>query len=240
MILDNMKYGRIRHLTLLDPEKNEETEVEKIVSIVNEAKSDGIMVGGSTGTDGKSVDDLIVTLKKLTKKPVILFPSSPAALSPKADAIFYLSLLNSSSLDYVIGYQVLSSRLLKQYRMEVISVAYLIFEPGMMAGKIGKAKLIGRDDVETALAYSTAAELIGFDAVYLEAGSGSPHSIEPEVVKAVSDEVKIPVIVGGGIREPKTAREMIKSGAATVVTGTVAEDDPEILGKIVQEVKNQD
>lgn len=237
MILDNIKYGRIRHLTLMDPEKNGPGTIERIVKNIDKSGSDGILVGGSTGTDGKSVDGLVTSIKKLTKKPVILFPSSPEALSKKADAIFYLSLLNSSSLKYVIGYQVASARLLKESRMEAISVAYLVFEPGMTVGRIGEARLIGRKDVSTALDYANAAELIGFHAVYLEAGSGAHQSIDPSVVRAVSEDITIPVIVGGGIRDPETARTMLDSGAATVVTGTIAESDPEALGKIVEAIK---
>ena len=238
MILENIKYGRIRHLTLLDPEKNGPDNTEKVIDFIDRAGSDAIMVGGSTGTGTKSVDELLVAIKRLTKKPVILFPSSPEAFSPRADGIFYLSLLNSNDLKYVMGYQVQSSRLLKSTRMEVISVAYLVFEPGMTVGKVGGARLIKRDDVSTALDYATAAELIGFQAIYLEAGSGAPQSIDPKVVKAVCEDMTIPVIVGGGIRDPVTARKMLDSGAAAVVTGTIAESDPEILGRIVSAIKS--
>ena len=238
MILENIKYGRIRHLTLLDPEKNGPENTGSVIDFINRAGSDAILVGGSTGTGKKSVDELVVAIKKLTRKPVILFPSSPDAFSPRADGIFYLSLLNSMDLKYVMGYQVQSARLLKGTRMEVISVAYLVFEPGMTVGKVGGAKLIGRDDVSSALDYATAAELIGFHAIYLEAGSGAPMSIDPKVVKAVCEDMTVPVIVGGGIRDPITARKMIDSGAAAVVTGTVAEKDPEMLGKIVRAIKD--
>jgi phosphoglycerol geranylgeranyltransferase len=237
MILENIKYGRIRHLTLVDPEKNGPGNVEGVVESISRSGSDGILVGGSTGTDTRSVDDIVAAIKKRTKKPVILFPSSPAAFSPRADAIFYLSLLNSSSLKYVVGYQVESAVLLKKTRMEVISIAYLVFEPGMTVGRVGKAKLIGRNDVSKALDYATAAELMGFQAIYLEAGSGATQSIGAEVVKAVCDNVTIPVIVGGGIRDAETAKKIMGSGAATIVTGTVAESDPEILGKIVSAIK---
>ncbi len=238
MILDNIKYGRIRHLTLLDPEKNGPGNVEKVAEFINKSGSDAIMVGGSTGTDPESVDELVVAIKKYTRKPVVLFPSSPDGFSPRADAIFYLSLLNSTDLKYVTGFQVQAARLLKSTRMEVISVAYLVFEPGMTVGRVGSAKLIGRDDVSTALDYATAAELIGFHAIYMEAGSGAPRSIDPSVVKAVCEDMTIPVIVGGGIRDPTTARKMLDSGAAAVVTGTIAENDPAILGKIVHAIKN--
>ena len=238
MILENIKYGRIRHLTLLDPEKNGPGNIKGVIEFINDSGSDGIMVGGSTNTDQRSVDELVVAIKRSTKKPVILFPSSPEALSPHADAIFYLSLLNSSSLKYVVGYQVQSARLLKRTKMEVISVAYLVFEPGMTVGKVGSAKLIGREDVSTALDYATAAELMGFQAIYLEAGSGAPLSIDPGVVKAVCEDMTIPVIVGGGIRDPATAKKMLDAGAAAVVTGTVAESYPAVLGKIVSAIKS--
>jgi phosphoglycerol geranylgeranyltransferase len=237
MILENIKYGRIRHLTLIDPEKVSDDRLSGTVEVINAANSDGILVGGSTGINSKSVDDLVGNLKKMTKKPVVLFPSSPDSITPKADAIFYLSLLNSSSLDYVVGYQVYTARLLKRLRMEVISVAYLVFEPGMTVGRVGKARLIGRDDVSTALDFASAAELIGFQAVYLEAGSGADRSIDSTVVKAVCSDLSIPVIVGGGIRDPQTAKSMIDAGAATVVTGTIAESDPKMLSRIIKEIK---
>ena len=108
----------------------------------------------------------------------------------------------------------------------------------MTVGKVGSAKLIGREDVSTALDYATAAELMGFQAIYLEAGSGAPVSVDPGVVKAVCEDMTIPVIVGGGIRDPATARRMLDSGAAAVVTGTVAESDPAVLGKIVSAIKS--
>ncbi|MGC8645287.1 MAG: geranylgeranylglyceryl/heptaprenylglyceryl phosphate synthase [Thermoplasmata archaeon] len=237
MILENMKYGRLRHLTLLDPEKYDEGIIDHVVLEIEKAGSNGILVGGSTGTNHRRVDALVSAIKERTNRPVILFPSSPSAVSLRADGIFFLSLLNSSSLRYVIGYQVRAARLLKETRMEVISVAYLVFEPGMTVGRVGKARLIGRNDVSTALNYAAAAELIGFDAIYLEAGSGAPESIEPDVVREVSKSSTIPVIVGGGIRTPETAKRMLDAGAATIVTGTIAEHDPSALRRIVEALR---
>ncbi len=238
MILENIKYGRIKHLTLIDPEKYNNDAIMEIIGRIENAGSDGILVGGSTGTDQNNVDFTVRTIKQLSKKPVILFPSHPGAVSLNADAIFFLSLLNSESLDYVIGYQVASSRMLKQTKMEAISVAYLVFEPGMTVGKVGKAKLIKRDDWETALSYADAAELIGFQAIYLEAGSGAAQNIDIRVVSKVAEDVTIPVIVGGGIRDAQTAKAIIDAGAACVVTGTIGERDPRKLEEIVKTIKN--
>ncbi len=237
MILENIKYGRMKHLTLIDPDKNYFGNIEEVLERIDRAGTDGILVGGSTGTDQKNVDETVKIIKAHTKKPVVLFPSHPGALSVNADAIFYLSLLNSLSLDYVIGYQVMSSRLLKKTRMEVISVAYLVFEPGMTVGRVGKAKLIGRRDWETALSYANAAELIGFQAIYMEAGSGAPQSIDPEVVRKVTEDVTVPVIVGGGIRDKETAKTIMDAGASSIVTGTIGEQDPAKLVEIVKTIK---
>lgn len=238
MILENMKYGRIRHLTLIDPEKSNFEQLRETVELIEKAGSDGILVGGSTGIRSKSVDDVVTTIKKFTRKPVILFPSSPEGVSPNADAIFFLSLLNSTLLKFVVGYQVASARLLMKSRMEVVSVAYLIFEPGMTVGRVGKASLIKRDDISKALDYASAAELMGFKAIYLEAGSGADQSIDEKLVRSVCKEVSIPVIVGGGIRDSKTAQNMIRAGASAVVTGTVTESNPELLTEIVAAIKN--
>jgi putative glycerol-1-phosphate prenyltransferase len=61
--------------------------------------------------------------------------------------------------------------------------------------------------------------------IYLEAGSGADNSVPNEMVKAVSNQCTIPVIVGGGIRNPKTAREKVENGASIIVTGNYFEDE---------------
>ena len=57
--------------------------------------------------------------------------------------------------------------------------------------------------------------------IYLEAGSGALHTVPNEMISLVSSVVEIPVIVGGGIRDAKTAVEKIKAGANIIVTGNL-------------------
>ena len=45
------------------------------------------------------------------------------------------------------------------------------------------------------------------------------------MVKYVSSQCTVPVIVGGGIRDPKTANEKVMSGAKIIVTGNYFEDE---------------
>ena len=61
--------------------------------------------------------------------------------------------------------------------------------------------------------------------IYLEAGSGALHSVPTEVIKSVSQELNIPLIVGGGIRTIKQLEDAYNSGANLVVIGTAFEEN---------------
>ena len=45
------------------------------------------------------------------------------------------------------------------------------------------------------------------------------------MVKAVADECSIPVVVGGGIRNPNIVREKVENGASIIVTGNFFENE---------------
>ncbi|MDD3807454.1 MAG: geranylgeranylglyceryl/heptaprenylglyceryl phosphate synthase, partial [Candidatus Marinimicrobia bacterium] len=76
---------------------------------------------------------------------------------------------------------------------------------------------------ELALAHALAAEMLGFKLLYLEAGSGAERPVPNDMISLIKKNVQIPVIVGGGIRSPETAREKVQAGADFVVTGNVLE-----------------
>jgi phosphoglycerol geranylgeranyltransferase len=215
--------GRRLHFTLLDPDKQSPEETGKLARAAQEAGSDAIMVGGSTGVDLKVTDRCVEGIKKASSLPVILFPGSAAGLTPRADAIFFMSMLNSTKRDFLIGQQVLGAPYVKRMGLEPIPMAYLIVEPGMRAGEVGGAELIPRNDPETAAKYALAAQYLGMRLVYLEAGSGAPQHVPGSMVKRVKEEISIPLIVGGGIRSVDAAQEAFDAGADIVVTGTLVE-----------------
>ncbi len=119
------KYGSI-HLTLLDPDK---IDIDKFVELSKNAEKSGssaVMVGGSLGVNEKLLDEYLEAAKREVNIPFILFPGNIAGgLSSKADALFYLSVLNSLDPYYIIGAQVQASILLaKRYTsLDVISMA---------------------------------------------------------------------------------------------------------------------
>ena len=139
--------------------------------------------------------------------------------------MFFMSLLNSTNPYYIIGAQALAAPKVKLTGIETIPMAYLIVAPGKTASWVGDAKPFLRDKPKLPTMYAIAAELLGMKLVYLEAGSGARDPVPDEIVKAVSQNCRIPVIVGGGIRTPETARRKVKNGANIVVTGNFFESE---------------
>ncbi|VVB60073.1 Geranylgeranylglyceryl phosphate synthase [uncultured archaeon] len=213
------------HFALLDPDKQKPTIAGQIAQTVTDAGSTAIMVGGSTLSSQKQVDETVQAIKKNSDLPVILFPSGAKFLSKYADAVFFMSLLNSNNLNYVIREHVKGAPFIKYTGLEPISMGYVIVEPGMTAGRVGEADLIKRDDPGTAVGYALAAEYFGMKFFYIEAGSGAPTPVPNEMIQAVKKNASIPIIVGGGIRDPNTAKEKAQAGADIIITGTAIEKD---------------
>ena len=155
---------------------------------------------------------------------MILFPNDVAGLSQYADAVFFMSLLNSTNPYYISGAQALGAPLVKKFRLEPIPLAYLIVgdNPGA-AGFVGNANPIPNDKPELAAIYALAAEYLGMRFVYLEAGSGARDMVSPKMVSTVSKASRASIIVGGGIRSVSQAKMLVHAGAQLIVTGTVAE-----------------
>lgn len=235
-----LKRDGVAHFTLLDPAKQDPREAVEITKQAEKAKTDALMIGGSIGA-GQLVDITAKEIKKEVKLPLIAFPSNASDVCSSVDAIFFMSLLNSTNPYYITGAQALGALLVKKYKIEPIPMAYLIVEPGGAAGWVGEAKLIPRDKSEIAVAYSLAAQYFGFRFVYLEAGSGADQAVPVSMVHAVKKSVSIPVIVGGGIRTPQVAAEIVKAGADIIVTGTLVERTLNVessLEKIVAAIKS--
>lgn len=237
-IYERVKKGTM-HMTLLDPAKQDPEHAAKMASVAEGMGTDAIMVGGSTGVTQENLDATILAIKKKVKVPVIYFPSGAHAISPYADAMYFMSMLNSTTVENVILQQVKGAPIVKMIKVEPISMGYIIVEPGMKVGEVGKARPIPRADPKTAAAYALAAEYMGMKLVYLEAGSGAPEAVPLDMIAAVKKTITVPLIVGGGIRDAQTAEKVRLAGADIVVTGTVVEDSDlgEDLKKLIHAAK---
>lgn len=212
------------HFPLIDPDPNKTTtaKIEKTAEMLQEFGSDAVLVGGSTGVNEYVLDKAILAIKKQFTRPVILFPGSAQGISKHADAILFMSLLNSADPLWISGMQVMGAPAVKKYNIEPLPTAYLIIDPGMKAGEVGKAKLLKK--AEDAAAYALAAQYLGIRFVYLEAGSGAYKPVPNEMIDLVRKEANVNIIVGGGIRDAATVKEKLAAGADIIVTGTVLED----------------
>ncbi len=221
------------HLTLLDPERVEMDFAE----VAREAEKGGtaaIMVGGSTLASQSDLDEVVKAIKTAVKVPVILFPNNISGVSRYADAIWFMSLLNSSNTYYLIDVQALTASIIKQYGIEPIPMGYIIVGEGGAAGYIGQARPIPYDHPEIAVGYSLAGELLGMRFIYLEAGSGAKRHVPLEMVRMVKRYLSIPLIVGGGIRDGDSARRIAESGADVIVTGTLVEETEMVRERIAE------
>jgi phosphoglycerol geranylgeranyltransferase len=237
-IADRLHKGPL-HMTLLDPAKQAPEEAGRIAKQAQSFGTDAIMVGGSTDVTQQNLDETVLAIKKACSLPVIYFPSGAHAISGHCDAIYFMSMLNSRNTKMVIGEQVMGAPIIKKLGLEPISMGYIIVAPGMKVGEVGQADPIPRDNVKLACAYALAAEYMGMRLVYLEAGSGAPDQVPPEMVTAVKRTISVPLIVGGGIRKAEQALAAKKAGADIIVTGTIAEhDDLSALESIIKAVKN--
>ena len=222
------------HLTLLDPDTQEPEAAGNIAREAESGGTDAIMVGGSTGATGVVVEETVKAIKAACSLPVILFPANPGGVTESADAIFFMSLLNSRDVNYITTSQMIGAPLVYKHGIEPISMAYILIEPGGAAGWVGDARLIPRNRPKLAVAYALAAKYLGMHYIYLEAGSGADKPVPVEIVAAVKKAVGegTKVIVGGGIRDGKTARERVEAGADMIVTGTIVEQVKDVKGKI--------
>lgn len=224
------------HLTLIDPDSQTPGQAARIAGEAARGGTDAIMVGGSVGATGVLLHDSVEAIKEKTDLPVILFPSSLAGLCENADAVFFMSLLNSRSTSYLVENQALGAPLVLRYRLEPIPMAYIIVEPGGTVGWVGDARLIPRKKPELAVAYALAGKYMGMRLVYLEAGSGADSPLPLPMVSAVKRALgDVLLIVGGGIRSGAAAADLVRAGADMIVTGTAVEKSEDV-GAFVSEV----
>ena len=213
------------HLALFDPEKSGKS-LRTECSALEKMGTSAIMVGGSTVASTKELDSTIQTIKDSCSLPVILFPNGLSGISRFADAIFFMSLLNSRQTHYITGAQALGAPVVKRFKLETIPLGYiLVGESKTAVSSVSRAELIPYSKPDAAAAYALAAQFLGMRFVYLEAGSGAEDPVDTPMVRKVASELDIPVIVGGGIRTPEQAEAIAGAGASAIVTGTVLEKE---------------
>ena len=224
-ILNKDKFG---FLALIDPDAKNDKILDKLIESINGSKFSAILVGGSSIEDSK-YEQRLKKIKEKSTKPVILFPGSSKQISKYADAILFTSLLSGRNPKYLIDEQVKGVKLIKEYNLEVIPTGYLLLESSSKTSveKVSKTNPLDPLDYENVLHHCLAAQYFGMKFIYLENGSGANNIIDTELINYLSDNLEIPIIIGGGITKKSQIDSIRSSGAAFVVISTFLEENPD-------------
>ncbi len=218
---------------LVDPDKQTPAALEQLAVQAQNCKVDYFFVGGSLLMND-SFEQTIQVLKKHSSIPVVIFPGNNYQVSAAADAILLLSLISGRNPEYLIGQHVVAAPAIKAAGLEVIPTGYLLIEGGRISttSYITQTVPIPADKTDVAVATALAGEQLGLRAIYLEAGSGAQQPVSAAMIKAVKQQVQLPLLVGGGIRSGEQAEVIAAAGADIVVVGNVLEKSPELLMEI--------
>ena len=208
---------------VVDPPNQSPEIAGKMAKAAYEAGCAAIAVGGSVGAQGRLLDETIERIKENSSLPVILFPGNIATLSPKADAVYFMSLLNSNDPYYISGAQISASYPLRRMGIEVIPTSYIIVEPGMAAGWVGRAQLIPRNVPYLAAITALAGQYMGSHFIILEAGGSSPEHVPLDMIALTKEFIDVPLIVAGGVKKPEQAEACTKAGADIIHVGAAIE-----------------
>ncbi len=208
---------------LIDSEVSHLEASSKLAKDVEKIGASAILVGGSSATDQIEMAQVVKGIKRGIKIPIILFPGNVTGVVPDADAILFSSLMNSENPYFITQAQALGAPSVLKFGLEPLPTAYLVIGEGTSAWFVGAARGIPFEKPKIAAAYALAAQFLGMRFVYLEAGSGAKTNVTPEMIQTVRRTFNGFLIVGGGIKDVKTAQSMVKAGADALVIGTFLE-----------------
>lgn len=239
-ILDKAKRGTKSYWVLLDPDDFSPSKGAAIAKQAEGAGVDALLIGGSL-IHTHLFDEFVAAVKKAVGIPVILFPGDATQLSRHADAVLFLSLISGRNPVNLISEHVKAAPLIKDFGIEPISTAYMLVESGTVTSVefMSNTRPLPANKPKIAAAHALAAQYMGMKMVYLEAGSGAQHPVPDEMISFVKSLIDIPVIVGGGIRDARTARRKLASGADIIVTGNLLQSKGgiETMKKIAAAIK---
>ncbi|WP_281238063.1 geranylgeranylglyceryl/heptaprenylglyceryl phosphate synthase [Flavobacterium praedii] len=221
---------------LLDPDKIDLNKMDYLIQKIYQSPATHIFIGGSQ-VQNNILDELILTIRQNSTLigqdalPIVLFPGNPSQISANADAILFLSLISGRNSDYLITHQINAVPILKKTQLEIISTGYLLIESGdeTAVARVSNTKPLDRNNSDYVMHTAQAGEMLGHKLIYLEAGSGAKQAIPIEMIKKVSNNIEIPLIVGGGIIDLQGIQNAYEAGADLVVIGTAFENDPDFF-----------
>lgn len=236
-ILKSKKEGKKIFAILIDPDKQTNEELLETVDIANNSNVDYFFVGGSLLINN-SLEQSILTIKSNSSIPVVLFPGNAMQVSENADAILFLSLISGRNPEMLIGQQVITAPLLKQTDLEVLSTGYMLIDSGKptTVSYMSNTTPIPYEKNYVAACTAMAGEMLGLKLIFMDGGSGAKTPISSQMIKSVSDNVDVPLIIGGGICSASKALENCQAGADIIVVGNAIEKENGLIKEISEAI----
>ncbi|RLJ09788.1 MAG: geranylgeranylglyceryl/heptaprenylglyceryl phosphate synthase, partial [Candidatus Aenigmatarchaeota archaeon] len=110
--------GKGVFMGLIDPDKQGPEESARLARLMEEGGADIVMLGGSIGVQGTTLDETAKLIKENISIPLHLFPGNVGNVTKYADSIYFMSLMNSKNPSWITGAQTLAAPLIKQYGIE--------------------------------------------------------------------------------------------------------------------------
>jgi len=233
--ITNRKNNKIKSIAILiDPDKHTTDSLHSLFREINNIEAIHYIFYGGSFLFHDRLEKNIQTIKSLTDKPIVLFPGDPSYVSNQADALLALSVVSGRNSETLIGQLIKAAPTLKRSGIELLSTAYIMIDGGRYstANYISGSTPIPHHCTDVATSTAIAAEIIGHQALYLEAGSGATQAVSDQMVAQVHKHTETPLIVGGGIRTIKKIKTLQASGADIIVLGNTIEENPSFLEQL--------
>ena len=214
---------------LLDPDRASANSILKLAEAAGECDVDALLVGSSF-TLQSNFHRTVKEIKRRSEVPVIIFPGAHSQISPDADAILFTSLISGRNPQYLIDEQFRGAPIVKEFGIEPIATGYILIESGGRTSVeyISNTRPIPSDKSDIVCAHALAAQYMGMKLIFLEAGSGAQNSVPESLIRSLADYIDLPILVGGGIKDPQEVERKISAGASFVVVGNHFELDNNI------------
>lgn len=236
-LLSAKKDGKKHFAVLVDPDKMRMGHLDLVLELAASGKVDYFFIGGSLIVNNM-LDECLSQMKETCNVPLILFPGNSFQLSYRADAILFLSLISGRNAELLIGNHVIAAPYLRLSPLEILPTGYMLIDGGTMTTVLymSNTKPIPAAKDDIAVCTAMAGEMLGLKLIFMDAGSGATRPISERMIEAVSGAIRVPLIVGGGIRTPEKALSTVAAGADVVVVGNAIEKDPNLLVEISEAI----
>ena len=236
-LVDAKAAGRPRFAVLIDPDRLRTTRLDEVVARSVDAGVDYFFIGGSLIVNN-ALDQVLSGIKETCDIPLVLFPGNSFQLSYRADALLFLSLISGRNPELLIGNHVISAPYLRISPLEIMPCGYMLVDGGTATtvSYMSNTTPIPAEKSDIAVCTAVAGEMLGLKLMYLDAGSGARRPVPVEMIAAVSSATTVPLIVGGGIRDPERARADVEAGADVIVVGNAIEGDPTLIAELASAV----